>query len=77
MFAFNTSEPPRANSRNCHDANRPRSPTVDAYPAAARAFRGCESGELPWNHKIEEPGVMDLISVAQVTAKLDELLGQG
>src|SRR6266513_1321879 len=50
---------------------------VDAYPAAARAFRGCESGELPWNHKIEEPGVMDLISVAQVTAKLDELLGQG
>ena len=48
---------------------------VDAYPAAARAFRGCEPGELPWNHKIEEPGVMDLISVEQVTAKLDELLG--
>src|SRR2546423_96821 len=47
-----------------------------AYPAAARAFRGCESGELPWNHKIEEPGVMDLISVEQVTARLDELLGQ-
>jgi len=48
---------------------------VDAYPEAARGFRGCEAGELPWNHKIEEPGVMDLISVAQVTAKLDELLG--
>src|SRR5882762_4015236 len=48
---------------------------VDAYPQAARAFRGCEPGELPWNHKIEEPGVMDLISVEQVTAKLDELLG--
>src|SRR6266480_4326090 len=48
---------------------------VDAYPEAARGFRGCEAGELPWNHKIEEPGVMDLISVAQVTARLDELLG--
>jgi len=47
---------------------------VDAYPEAARTFRGCEPGELPWTHKIEEPGVMDLISVAQVTAKLDELL---
>jgi heptosyltransferase I len=48
---------------------------VDAYPEAARAFRGCESAELPWQHKIEEPGVMDLISLERVTAKLDELLG--
>jgi heptosyltransferase I len=48
---------------------------VDAYPQAARTFRGCEPGELPWTHKIEEPGVMDLIGVDQVTGKLDELLG--
>ena len=48
---------------------------VDAYPRAARAFRGCEPGELPWGHKIEEPGVMDLIRVEEVTARLDELLG--
>jgi heptosyltransferase I len=48
---------------------------VDAYAEAARRFRGCEPGELPWTHKIEEPGVMDLIEVDQVTAKLDELLG--
>jgi heptosyltransferase I len=47
---------------------------VDAYPRAARAFRGCEPGELPWNHKIEEPGVMDLIGIDEVTAKLDELI---
>jgi heptosyltransferase I len=47
---------------------------VDAYPQAARAFRGCEPDELPWNHKIEEAGVMDLIGVEQVTTKLDELL---
>ena len=48
---------------------------VDAYPQAARIFRGCDPEALPWNHKIEEPGVMDLIGVEQVTAKLDELLG--
>ena len=48
---------------------------VDAYGEAARRFRGCEPGELPWTHKIEEPGVMDLIQVDQVTGKLDELLG--
>jgi heptosyltransferase I len=48
---------------------------VDAYPRAARAFRGCEPAELPWGHKIEEPGVMDLIGVDEVTARVDELLG--
>jgi len=48
---------------------------VDAYAEAARRFRGCEPEELPWTHKIEEPGVMDLIQVGQVTGKLDELLG--
>jgi heptosyltransferase I len=48
---------------------------IDAYPQAARTFRGCEPDELPWTHKIEEPGVMDLIGVDQVTARLDELLG--
>jgi heptosyltransferase I len=48
---------------------------VDAYARAARAFRGCEPEELPWGHKIEEPGVMDLIEVPEVTARLDELLG--
>jgi heptosyltransferase I len=48
---------------------------VDAYPEAARRFRGCEPEALPWGHKIEEPGVMDLIGIDQVAARLDELLG--
>jgi heptosyltransferase I len=47
---------------------------VDAYPEAARVFRGLEPEELPWTHKIEEPGVMELISVAQVSSRLDELM---
>jgi heptosyltransferase I len=47
---------------------------VDAYPEAARRFRGRSPEQLPWLHKIEKRGVMDLISVDQVTARIDELL---
>ena len=47
---------------------------VNAYPQAALRFRGRPSEELPWSEKIEEPGVMELIGVEQVAAKLDELL---
>jgi len=47
---------------------------VDAYAEAARRFRGKAPDELPWTTKIEEPGVMDLVSVEAVCAKLDALL---
>jgi heptosyltransferase I len=47
---------------------------VDAYALAALRFRGRECEELPWTEKIEEPGVMDLVTVEAVNAKLDELL---
>src|SRR6185503_19720284 len=47
---------------------------VDAYPDAARRVRGRAPEQLPWTEKIEERGVMDLIKVAQVTAKLDQVL---
>jgi heptosyltransferase I len=47
---------------------------VNAYPEAARVFRGVEPEQLPWSHKIEEPGVMELIRVEDVNAKVDELL---
>ena len=47
---------------------------VDAYAQAARRFRGRSPDRLPWTEKIEHRGVMDLIEVEQVTAKLDELL---
>ncbi|HXS19619.1 MAG TPA: glycosyltransferase family 9 protein [Steroidobacteraceae bacterium] len=47
---------------------------VNAYPQAALRFRRRPAEKLPWTEKIEDPGVMDLIEVAQVTAKLDELL---
>jgi heptosyltransferase I len=47
---------------------------VNAYPQAALRFRGRPAEQLPWTEKIEQPGVMDLIEVPQVSAKLDELL---
>jgi heptosyltransferase I len=48
---------------------------VNAYGAAARLFRHQEPEELAWTEKIEEPGVMDLVRIEAVTAKLDQLLG--
>jgi len=47
---------------------------VNAYDAAARKFLGKPAIELPWTKKIEMPGVMELIEVPAVCAKLDELL---
>jgi len=47
---------------------------VNAYPEAARRFRRRPPERLPWTEKIEERGVMDLITVEQVTAKLDQAL---
>lgn len=47
---------------------------VDAFPEAARRYRRRPPDKLPWTEKIEERGVMDLISVERVAAKLDELL---
>ncbi len=47
---------------------------VDRYDAAARRLLGRPSAALPWTRKIERPGVMDLIEVADVTERLDALL---
>ena len=47
---------------------------VDRYDMAARRFRGRSAAQLPWHQKIERPGVMDLIEVADVRERLDALL---
>jgi len=47
---------------------------VDRFPLAARRFRGRDADQLPWHEKIEQPGVMDLIEVADVRERLDALL---
>jgi heptosyltransferase I len=48
---------------------------VDAFARAAARFRQSTPERLPWTTKIEQPGVMDLIEVAEVCARLDALLG--
>jgi len=44
---------------------------VDRYDAAARKFLGKPAAELPWTEKIERPGVMDLITPADVIERLE------
>jgi heptosyltransferase I len=47
---------------------------VDKYDAAARKYVGKPAAQIPWTTKIERSGVMDLIGVSDVTAKLDALM---
>ncbi len=49
--------------------------SIDRYEAAAQRFRGRSAARMPWPRKIEVPGVMDLIEVADVRERLDALLG--
>lgn len=44
---------------------------VDKYTEAALKFRQKSPDKLRWGQRIEEPGVMDLIGVDEVIAKLD------
>lgn len=47
---------------------------VDRYDAAARKFRGRPAAELRWGTKLEVPGAMELIEVADVIAVLDRCI---
>jgi heptosyltransferase I len=47
---------------------------VDRFAQAARTFLGRDPERLPWNVKIEKPGVMDLIEPLAVIEKLDRLM---
>lgn len=47
---------------------------VDKYDAAARTLLGKPASELPWTTKIEQPGVMDLITPEEVIKKLHAVM---
>lgn len=47
---------------------------VDKYDMAARRLLGKPAKELPWTTKIEQPGVMDLITPDDVIKKLHSVL---
>jgi heptosyltransferase I len=53
-----------------------RSWCVNKYDEAARKYLGRPANEIPWTTKIEKPGVMDLITPADVFRKLDKLMSQ-
>lgn len=53
---------------------RSRQWCIDAYDRAALQFLHRPAATLPWTTKIETPGVMDLIAVEEVCARLDALL---
>jgi heptosyltransferase I len=44
---------------------------VDRYDDAARKYLHKPAAELPWGTKIEYPGVMDLVTVDDVTERLE------
>ncbi len=47
---------------------------VNAYREAASRYLGKDAGELRWGTKIEQDGVMDLITPAMATDAVDKLL---
>lgn len=47
--------------------------SIDAFDRAARTFRGKSGDQLPWGTKIEQPGVMDLITITEVLQRFDEV----
>ena len=44
---------------------------VDRYEEAARKYRNRAAAEVRWGHRIEEPGVMDLVRPADVIGRLE------
>lgn len=49
--------------------------SVNHYDEAARKFMGKPASELRWGKRVEFPGVMDLISVDEVTGIFDSFVG--
>jgi len=47
---------------------------VDKYDEASQKYFGKPAAQIPWTTKIEPIGVMNLIAVSDVTAKLDALM---
>jgi heptosyltransferase I len=47
---------------------------VDKYDEASRKYFSKPAADIPWTTKIELRGVMDLIGVSDVTAKLDAVM---
>lgn len=49
--------------------------TVNRYPDALRRYLGKGVDDVRWGRRVREPGAMELISVDDVTAKVDAVFG--
>ena len=47
---------------------------VDRFPEAVRKFNGQHPEDARWGARVRDPAAMELITVADVTGKLDELM---
>jgi heptosyltransferase I len=47
---------------------------VNRYPEAMHKFNHLDAETAPWGTRVRDPGAMDLITVADVTGRLDELM---
>lgn len=47
---------------------------VNAYPEAVRRTYGVDEADLPWGQRVRDPDALDLITVDDVTSRLDALL---
>jgi heptosyltransferase I len=56
---------------------RSRQHCVDRYPEALQRFMGRSVAEVAWGTRVRHPDAMDLITVADVTAKLDVAAAAG
>ena len=45
---------------------------VNRYPDAVRRYLGKHTGDLRWGQRVRHPDAMELITVSDVTAKIDE-----
>ncbi len=50
---------------------------VNRYPDALHAVYGLSVEEAPWGKRVRDPRAMQLISPADVTERLDALMGSG
>lgn len=49
--------------------------TVNRYPEAVRKFLGKDVAELRWGQRVRDPGAMELITIGDVTGRIDEFFG--
>jgi len=67
---YATSNPDRTGPYLCRDL------TVNRYPDAVRKYLGKDVDELRWGQRVRHPDAMDLITIEDVSGKIDEFFAK-